>query len=413
MKQNKHLKILGAAAACVVLCVCGGSEDLTRGVSASGRTLTIAILDVGHGDSSLIIFPDGTTMLVDAGNKDKGRSVVAPFLKNHGIEHLDYYVETHPHGDHVDGRPALDAFIDSRTKKWDWKTHKYEDKFNLGGTTWFITNAYDKSFHGSDANKNSLAFRIEYNGFVYSAGGDQASNSMDRLVRDHPDRVKAHVRNTAHHAVGPVSSSFLRKTDPKVFVVSAPSSGWVRSAYRDTGKKIYVTGRDGHVVIRASSGSNWERDTCRSRCDLGSIGTGGGGGGGGGSGSCEGRCSSSCKCGEGEGDCDSDSDCKSGLKCPQTPSYNPDGHDVCYAPGGGGGGHLKPGEGDCDADSDCPDGYRCWQGDGHDWCVKKSTPRDCTSTKRCGPGEGDCDQDSHCMSGLFCKQRSGTDYCVR
>jgi beta-lactamase superfamily II metal-dependent hydrolase len=449
MTHNRLLRSLGAAAICVVLCTCGeadlDSESLKSGNSASRRMLTIAILDVGHGDSSLIIFPDGKTMLVDAGNESKGRTVVAKFLRDHSIEHLDYYVETHDHGDHVDGRPALDEFIDSRTTKWDWKTHRYGDRFNLGGAEWFITNAYDRSFHGGDANKNSLSYRIEYNDFVYSASGDQATNSMDRLEEDHPDLVRADVRNTAHHGVGPVSSSFLEMTDPEIFVVSAPSSSWVRSAYRDTGKKIYVTGRDGHVIIRASGGGDWQHETCSSRCDLGPVDSDEGD-------SCDNRCSSSCKCDEDEGDCDSDADCKSGLQCPQNSWENPPGHDVCYNPGDDDSGNdntlsiigdngspssafpLGLCEGDCDRDSDCDGtkGLECYERtgtepvpgcagrgiSGKDYCYTAASSGD-RATAYIGnngsPGsafplgecQGDCDNDSECKTGLECFQRDG------
>ena len=51
------------------------------------------------GDSCLLVFPDGTTMLIDA-----GMAGFAPLLtvnlQRMGIEKLDYFVLTHPHDDH-------------------------------------------------------------------------------------------------------------------------------------------------------------------------------------------------------------------------------------------------------------------------------------------------------------------------
>ena len=51
------------------------------------------------GDSCLVVFPDGTTMLIDA-----GMAGFAPLLtlnlQRMGIEKLDYFVLSHPHDDH-------------------------------------------------------------------------------------------------------------------------------------------------------------------------------------------------------------------------------------------------------------------------------------------------------------------------
>jgi len=51
------------------------------------------------GDSCLIVYPDGTTMLIDAGVEGYGPILVLN-LKLMGIEKLDYFVLTHPHDDH-------------------------------------------------------------------------------------------------------------------------------------------------------------------------------------------------------------------------------------------------------------------------------------------------------------------------
>lgn len=72
----------------------------------SGK-LQATFLDVGQGDSSLIEFPDGETLLIDGGGRyhevDAGRLVVAPFLWNKGIDRINYMVATHPQADHIGG----------------------------------------------------------------------------------------------------------------------------------------------------------------------------------------------------------------------------------------------------------------------------------------------------------------------
>src|SRR5207247_4330731 len=69
--------------------------------------LHVTFLDVGQGDSILLRFPHGSTMLVDAGGLvgspsfDIGDRVVAPVLRERGIRHLDYVVLTHGDPDHI------------------------------------------------------------------------------------------------------------------------------------------------------------------------------------------------------------------------------------------------------------------------------------------------------------------------
>ncbi len=119
------------------------------------------------------------------------------------------------------------GFINSNTIQWTDRTFKYEDNIDVEGTHFFIYNARDPVFHknaDAPANENSLAIRIEYNGFVYTAGGDEYTRSMDRFLKDHPKLVPAHVRNTAHHLWGPVSTDFLKSTNAYLYILSTPKS---------------------------------------------------------------------------------------------------------------------------------------------------------------------------------------------
>lgn len=54
------------------------------------------------GDSCLIAFPNGQTMLIDSGLY-KTRQILIGNLQQMGIKTLDYLVITHPHGDHQGG----------------------------------------------------------------------------------------------------------------------------------------------------------------------------------------------------------------------------------------------------------------------------------------------------------------------
>lgn len=90
---------------------------------AHAGQLEVTAIDVGQGDSLLVIAPDGRSMLVDAGGPtggaahaenaagksafDTGEQVVSPYLWSRQLRTLDVLVLTHAHSDHMGGMPAI------------------------------------------------------------------------------------------------------------------------------------------------------------------------------------------------------------------------------------------------------------------------------------------------------------------
>lgn len=70
------------------------------------QELKIYFIDVGQGDSTLIVTPNGRTILIDGGgsrdreNFDVGESVLLPYLLNRGICKIDYMMISHFDSDH-------------------------------------------------------------------------------------------------------------------------------------------------------------------------------------------------------------------------------------------------------------------------------------------------------------------------
>jgi competence protein ComEC len=72
----------------------------------SGAELQVHVLDVGQGDSILIISPTGKSVLIDAGDFGKDK-VVRDALTRYNVSHLDLFVATHAHPDHIGGAAGV------------------------------------------------------------------------------------------------------------------------------------------------------------------------------------------------------------------------------------------------------------------------------------------------------------------
>ena len=68
------------------------------------NNLYVNFIDVGQGDCTLIMFPDGKNMLIDCGDgSDFAVKNIKRILNGFSVKKLDYLVLTHPDLDHVGG----------------------------------------------------------------------------------------------------------------------------------------------------------------------------------------------------------------------------------------------------------------------------------------------------------------------
>lgn len=79
------------------------------------HALEITAIDIGQGDSFLLVTPNGHTLLLDSGGLpgasrsdfDIGEDVVSPYLWHRGLGRLDAAAFSHSHADHIGGMPAI------------------------------------------------------------------------------------------------------------------------------------------------------------------------------------------------------------------------------------------------------------------------------------------------------------------
>lgn len=245
--------------------------------------LKILSLWVSHGDATLITLPNGEIALVDSGQDFAVKDYLIPFLQQHGIQQLDYFIVTHYHGDHYAGKIEKDGKIyvgyryDDASPRipvkhfWDNRTFKRGDQFNWGGTRMFILNSLHTNEWSDDENDKSLSFRLEYNGFTYAIGGDIYAREQERILKDFPDQVRVHVYRTNHHMHGSASWDYLKASDPVLFVTSAEQAVYQRDAYtrilsgvidqfRNNGSRFLenlLTLEKGNILVGANSDHDW------------------------------------------------------------------------------------------------------------------------------------------------------------
>lgn len=154
--------------------------------------LEVTAIDVGQGDSIFLAFPDGTTMLIDAGGfpgftnmahkpqLELGEDVISPYLWSRRIRHIDYAVLTHGHSDHMGGLAAiLDNFrpdalwIGAEPETEEWKTvqqHAAADRVKI-----VSLNRASAPVHFGEAQIRVLAPSVDY------SPGDKPHNN-DSLI---------------------------------------------------------------------------------------------------------------------------------------------------------------------------------------------------------------------------------------
>ncbi len=252
MKLNMKSKFK-AFAALMLAAVVSLALFLSPAWADKARQLRYYALDVGQGDCSLFVLPDGRNIVFDAGPRSNARSTVN-YLKSCGVRKIDLLVATHPHEDHIGGMKELLACI-SVKQIWDsgynhgskiqrdfYQTIK-DKKIPFGrpkrgyaakmGDVTLKVLAPAKALKGtsSDANNNGLIVLVSYGNVSFLMMGD-AQKEERETVSPLP---RAAVLKAAHHgASNGTDAALLREVSPDIIVLSYKRGNSYGHPHRET-----------------------------------------------------------------------------------------------------------------------------------------------------------------------------------
>ncbi|MFQ3190073.1 MAG: beta-lactamase superfamily II metal-dependent hydrolase [Paraglaciecola sp.] len=260
--------------------------------------LTLTFFDVSHGLAVLMQMPDGTNIMADTAKYDVNEQRVRPFLIANKIP-LDEIWTSHRHGDHYGGKSKLlEAYGDIIGAKlkdnqslevWDDDgctpmgelPFARNDEISYGDAHITILNAHgDQCNNGYlDFNPNSLAFRLDYNGFRFAFQGDIYAQQQDENLAVHGEEaIKVDVLQSNHHWHGSISSEYVKKTGADLIIISASEHIWGAGSFTQDGmagvnylkdnnpdfKERLMTFDAGHVVVKVFEDGTWSYETINS-----------------------------------------------------------------------------------------------------------------------------------------------------
>ena len=249
------------------------------------RLLRVHVLDVDQADATLVRFPDGQTLLVDAagdvleGPFDVGARIVVPAIWALGVRSLDYLAITHGDPDHAGGGvavvrdlrprevwegvpvPASPILVALRAAAEDagaaWRRVQAGDRLTIGGIGVRILHPPAPDWERPRVrNDDSVVIELRHGRVSIVLPGDIGAE-VEPAVAAAVDAAEIRILKAPHHGSRTSSTeAFVQALGPAVAVVSAGRRNLfghphpdVVARYERAGAELLQTGHDGAVAL--------------------------------------------------------------------------------------------------------------------------------------------------------------------
>jgi competence protein ComEC len=246
-----------------------------RPIDRPRGALLMEAIDVGQGDSLLVITPDGKTLLVDGGgfgggprqavqDFDIGEEVVSPALWARGIRHLDVVALSHGHSDHMGGLPAVlrnfhpdelwlgnnphfaayDALLaEAAELHVHMRSFRAGDAFDFGDTRVQVLAPFrDYQPDVDPSNNDSLVLHVTYGATSVMLEGD-AEAPIEQAMLSEPELASTLLKVGHHGSITSTRPEFLARVSPQYAVISCG----LRNRYGHPRQEVLEELQNAHV----------------------------------------------------------------------------------------------------------------------------------------------------------------------
>lgn len=253
------------------------------------KKLKLYFIDVGQGDSTLIITPKGKKIIIDGGGSETysiGEKLLLPYLLDRKIKEIDYMIISHFDTDHCDGLLYLIEQINVKniiiSKQYE-KNNNYKKFLGLikkcksniivvkmSDRILIEKNVYldilwpylNTTIYENSINNNSIVCKLSYKNFSILFTGDIEKIAENELLNKYEKQgiLKSTVLKVAHHGSQTSSTEeFLNEVGAKYALIGVgknnkfghPSDITIENLNR-TNTKIFRTDEMGEIEIKTN-----------------------------------------------------------------------------------------------------------------------------------------------------------------
>ena len=250
----------------------------------------IYFIDVGQGDSTLIITENKKNILIDGGgnvtnkNYDIGENILLPYLLDRGITKIDYLFVSHFDFDHVGGlyeiidKLNVDNIIIPKNKNISEEEKEFtkkakekhikicrlcqNDKIYIDKNTKIdILSPLNEEIEENYINNNCLVFKFTYNNFSMLFTGDIEEIAEKEILKNVSKNIlKSDILKIPHHGSKTSSTDkFLECVNSKIALIGVGKNNFghpseeVIERLKSKNIKVYRTDLNGEIEIRVNN----------------------------------------------------------------------------------------------------------------------------------------------------------------